>query len=75
MRIAMGGAWGSIVAAEMLAATSGVGFLIMQAGNYLNTAIVFSGIITIAIAELLLDTGLRALATLADPSRRTIRGR
>jgi len=26
MRIAMGGAWGSIVAAEMLAATSGVGF-------------------------------------------------
>ena len=75
MRIAMGGAWGSIVAAEMLAATSGVGFLIMQAGNYLNTAIVFSGIITIAIAELLLDTGLRALTTLVDPSRRTLRGR
>jgi ABC-type nitrate/sulfonate/bicarbonate transport system permease component len=70
MRIAMGGAWGSIVAAEMLAATSGVGFLIMQAGNYLNTAIVFSGIITIAIAELVLDTGLRALVWVADPSRR-----
>jgi ABC-type nitrate/sulfonate/bicarbonate transport system permease component len=70
MRIAMGGAWGSIVAAEMLAATSGVGFLIMQAGNYLNTAIVFSGIIAIAIAELLLDAGLRALLRLADPSSR-----
>ena len=70
MRIAMGGAWGSIVAAEMLAATSGVGFLIMQAGNYLNTAIVFSGILTIAVAGLILDTGLRALVRLADPSRR-----
>jgi ABC-type nitrate/sulfonate/bicarbonate transport system permease component len=74
MRIAMGGAWGSIGAAERLAATSGVGFLIMQAGNYLNTAIVFSGIITIAIAELVLDTGLRALIWLADPSRRGLRG-
>jgi NitT/TauT family transport system permease protein/taurine transport system permease protein len=74
MRIAMGGAWGSIVAAEMLAATSGVGFLIMQAGNYLNTAIVFSGIITIAVAELVLDTGLRALIWWVDPSRRALRG-
>jgi ABC-type nitrate/sulfonate/bicarbonate transport system permease component len=70
MRIAMGGAWSSIVAAEMLAATSGVGFLIMQAGNYLNTGIVFSGILTIAAAGLLLDAGLRSLLRLADPSRR-----
>jgi NitT/TauT family transport system permease protein/taurine transport system permease protein len=71
MRIAMGGAWGSIVAAEMLAATSGVGFVISQAGNYLDTALVFSGIILIAVTELLLDAGLRALALRADPSRRT----
>jgi ABC-type nitrate/sulfonate/bicarbonate transport system permease component len=70
MRIAMGGAWTSIVAAEMLAATSGVGFLIQQAGNYLDTSIVFSGIITIAVAELILDAGLRALLRLADPARR-----
>lgn len=70
MRIALGGSWGSIVAAEMLAATSGIGFLISQAGNYLDTALVFSGIILIALTELLLDTGLRALATRADPSRR-----
>ncbi len=73
MRIAMGGSWGSIVAAEMLAATSGVGFVISQAGNYLDTALVFSGIILIAIAELVLDTGLRALVWRADPSRRGAR--
>ena len=70
MRISMAGAWSSIVAAELLAATSGVGFLIMQAGDYLNTALVFAGIITIAITGLILDACLRGLLLLADPSRR-----
>jgi ABC-type nitrate/sulfonate/bicarbonate transport system permease component len=70
MRICMAGAWSSIVAVELLAATSGLGFLIMQAGDYLNTALVFAGIITIALAGLVLDTGLRGLLNLADPSRR-----
>jgi ABC-type nitrate/sulfonate/bicarbonate transport system permease component len=69
MRISMGGAWSSIVAAEMIAATSGVGYVIMLAGNYLNTSIVFSGIIMIALAGLLLDALLRCLLLLADPSR------
>ncbi len=75
MRIAMGGSWGSIVAAEMLAATSGLGFVISQAGNYLDTALVFSGIILIALTELVLDTALRALNRRADPSRRATRTR
>jgi len=70
MRISMAGAWSSIVAVELLAATSGLGFLIMQAGDYLNTALVFAGIITIAVIGLILDTGLRGLLVLADPSRR-----
>ena len=69
MRISMAGAWSSIVAAELLAATSGVGYLIMQAGDYLNTALVFAGIIAIAITGLILDAGLRGLLLLADPSR------
>jgi len=58
------------VATELLAATSGLGFLIMQAGDYLDTALVFAGIITIAIAGLTLDACLRGLLILADPSRR-----
>ena len=70
MRIAMAGAWTSIVAAELIAATSGLGYLIMQAGDYLNTALVFSGIIMIAIIALVLDACLRGLLLLADPSRR-----
>jgi NitT/TauT family transport system permease protein/taurine transport system permease protein len=69
MRISMAGAWTSIVAAELIAATSGLGYLIMQAGDYLNTALVFSGIISIAILGLGLDACLRGLLLLADPSR------
>jgi ABC-type nitrate/sulfonate/bicarbonate transport system permease component len=70
MRFAMAGAWSSIVAVELLAATSGLGFMIMQAGDYLDTTLVFAGIITIAVAGLLLDALLRSLLLLADPSRR-----
>jgi NitT/TauT family transport system permease protein/taurine transport system permease protein len=70
MRLAMAGAWSSIVAVEMIAATSGLGFMIMQAGDYLDTALAFAGILTIAIAALILDACLRGLLLLADPSRR-----
>jgi ABC-type nitrate/sulfonate/bicarbonate transport system permease component len=70
MRISMAGAWTSIVAVELIAATNGVGYLIMQAGDYLNVALVFSGIITIAIMGLTLDAGLRGLLYLADPGKR-----
>lgn len=69
MRLSMGGAWSSIVAAEMVAATSGVGYVVMLAGNYLNTAVVFSGILLIGLAGLALDAVLRGLLRLADPSR------
>jgi NitT/TauT family transport system permease protein/taurine transport system permease protein len=70
MRIAMAGSWTSIVAAEMIAATSGVGYLILQAGNYLRTSLVFCGIISIGIMGLLLDACLRLLLRWADPARR-----
>jgi ABC-type nitrate/sulfonate/bicarbonate transport system permease component len=70
MRISMAGAWTSIVAAELIAATSGLGYLIQQAGDYLNTALVLSGIICIAVIALILDACIRGLLLLADPSRR-----
>jgi NitT/TauT family transport system permease protein/taurine transport system permease protein len=70
MRIAMAGAWTSIVAAEYIAATSGVGYLIQQAGNYLRTSLVFCGIICIGMMGLLLDGCLRLFLRWADPSRR-----
>jgi len=71
MRICMAGAWTSIVAAELIAATSGLGYLIGQAGDYLNIALVFSGLICIALIALTLDACIRGLLLLTDPSRRT----
>ena len=71
MRICMAGAWTSIVAAELIAATSGLGYLIGQAGDYLNIALVFSGLICIALIALILDGCIRGLLLLTDPSRRT----
>lgn len=70
MRLAMGGAWTSIIAAEMIAATGGVGFLILQAGDYLQTPLIFSGIAVIAVLGFAFDGLLRLLLRLVDPSAR-----
>jgi NitT/TauT family transport system permease protein/taurine transport system permease protein len=69
MRLSMGVAWASIVAVEMIAATSGIGFLILQAGDYLRTSLVMSGIVAIAIVSIFFDALLRGLVRIADPSR------
>lgn len=70
LRIAMGGAWTSIIAAEMIAATGGVGFVILQAGNYLQTTLIFSGIAFIAVLGFLFDGLLRLLLRAVDPTSR-----
>jgi ABC-type nitrate/sulfonate/bicarbonate transport system permease component len=70
MRLAMGLSWTSIVAVEMIAATSGVGFLILQAGNNLQMPLLFAGILTISILGIILDGALRLLHRFADPSTR-----
>lgn len=68
MRIAMGVSWTSIVAVEMIAATSGVGYVILQAGSYLVTSLVFSGIIIISFLGLVLDALLRLLLRKLGPA-------
>jgi taurine transport system permease protein len=44
MRIAMGVAWGTLVAAEMVASTAGIGWMVLNASRYLRTDIVIMGI-------------------------------
>lgn len=70
MRLAMGISWTSIMAVEMIAATSGVGYVILQAGNYLVTGLIFSGIILISIMALVLDALLLLLVWCLDPRAR-----
>lgn len=47
-RIALGAGWSTLVAAELVAATRGVGFMIQSAANFLATDVVLAGILVIA---------------------------
>lgn len=58
MRLALGATFGSLVAAELVAAESGLGWLVLTASNYVRTAIVFAGIIVIGLIALALDQGV-----------------
>lgn len=70
MRLSVGLSWTSIVAVEMIAATAGLGFVILQAGQFLNTSLIFSGILIIAVLGLTIDAALRRLQWHLDPSMR-----
>jgi ABC-type nitrate/sulfonate/bicarbonate transport system permease component len=70
MRLAMGGAWTSIVAVELIAATSGLGYVINNAGVNLQTPLVLSGILSISVLGILFDSLLRLLRRIADPTVR-----
>ena len=61
LRIAMGFAWTTLVAAEMVAATQGLGQMVLNASNFLRTDIVVMGIFVIGAIALLLDALLRKL--------------
>jgi taurine transport system permease protein len=61
MRIAGGLTWSSLVAAEIIAATSGLGWMILQASNYLDTSTIFVGILAIGLLAFTLDRCLRIL--------------
>jgi NitT/TauT family transport system permease protein len=61
-RITMGIAWLVVVAAEMIAVNSGLGFLIVDARNAGNRYdLVIAGMVIIGLIGLLLDYGMRSL--------------
>ncbi|EJL93818.1 ABC-type nitrate/sulfonate/bicarbonate transport system, permease component [Herbaspirillum sp. CF444] len=61
LRIAIGFGWTTLVAAEMVAATAGVGQLVLNASNFLRTDIVIMGIVLIGIVAYLFDLVMRRL--------------
>ena len=61
MRVAMGVCWGTVVAAELVAAESGVGFMIMAASKFLATDIVVMGVIIIGLIGYGIDICMRKL--------------
>jgi len=61
VRIGMGVGWTTLVAAEMVAATSGIGFMVLSASEFLQTATVIMGIIIIAAIAYAFDLLMRIL--------------
>lgn len=61
LRIAIGATLSTLVAAELIAAQSGVGYMIMSAANFLATDVVFVGLIVIAIFAFAFTAGMRWL--------------
>ncbi len=53
--------WAIVVAAELIAAQAGLGFMVMDAATFFRVPDVYIGIIIIGLIGLMLDLGVRAL--------------
>jgi NitT/TauT family transport system permease protein len=62
LRVALGVAWATLVASELIAAQQGLGALIQNAGSFFQLDIIYVGIICIGFIALLMDLALRAIA-------------
>jgi sulfonate transport system permease protein len=55
LRVAMGIAWASVVGAELIAASSGIGFMIMYAREVSQPDVMLVGVLAIGLTGLLID--------------------
>lgn len=69
IRLAVGMAYSSVVAAELFNGIPGIGGLVKDASNYNNTPVVLVGIFAIGISGLIIDSLLRAVERRAVPWR------
>lgn len=67
MRIGIGVGWTTLVAAEMVAASRGLGFMVLNAAEYLASDTVIMGIIVIGVFAFAFDLLIRYLETVFIP--------
>jgi taurine transport system permease protein len=67
VRIALGAGWSTLVAAELIAASRGLGFMIQSAAQFLVTDIVIAGIFVIALIAFLFELLARLLERTLAP--------
>lgn len=58
LRTAIGFSYTTLVAAEMTAATSGIGWMVIDASRYLKSDVMFVGIIIMGVTGIMMDSGL-----------------
>jgi taurine transport system permease protein len=61
LRIALGAGWTTLIAAELVAAPRGLGYMIQSAAQFLATDVVIAGILVIAAFAIMFEAVLRAL--------------
>ncbi|MCB2127457.1 MAG: ABC transporter permease subunit, partial [Rhodobacteraceae bacterium] len=59
MRVGIGFGWTTLVAAEMVAATKGLGYMVLSASQFLQTPVVIMGIFVIATIAFAFDLLMR----------------
>jgi taurine transport system permease protein len=69
LRIGMGVGWTTLVAAEMVAASTGVGQMVLNASNFLRTDIVVMGIFVIGFFAIVFEFAMRWLEKKLVPWR------
>jgi NitT/TauT family transport system permease protein/taurine transport system permease protein len=69
LRVGVGIAWSSLVAAELIAAQAGLGWMIEIAGRELQVAYIFIGIVLIGALGYLMDLCVRAIEHFVVPWR------
>jgi taurine transport system permease protein len=67
IRIALGAGWSTLVAAELVAASRGLGFMIQSAAQFLVTDVVIAGIFVISILAFGFEVLLRLFERLVLP--------
>jgi taurine transport system permease protein len=67
MRIAIGFGWTTLVAAEMVAATAGIGQMVLNASNFLRTDVVVMGILIIGVLAYAFDMLMRRMERALTP--------
>ncbi len=72
LRMTIGIAWLVVVAAEMIAVQSGLGYLILDSRNALRMDYVMVGMITIGIIGIMLDYLMRRLSEIQEVKWRTL---
>ena len=66
-RLTIGWAWTYLVVAEMVAASEGLGYIILKSQRFLATDVIFMGLILIGLIGLLTDFLLRLLSKILVP--------
>lgn len=69
LRVSAGAGWQSLIGAELIAANSGVGLMMVRAQGALDTSIVMVGMIAVGVFGMLVDLALRGVEAWVNHKR------